>query len=112
MTGRFVRACRVSDVPLGEGRTALVDGVRVAIFHTAARWYATDATCPHRGGPLADGLVADDSVTCPLHQRRFDLTTGEPLGHDCPAVTVHPVELRGDELYVCIGARVAVGLAA
>jgi len=112
MTGRFVRACLVSDVPLGEGRTALVDGVRVAIFHTAAGWYATDAACPHRGGPLADGLVADDSVTCPLHQRRFDLDSGDALGHDCAAVTLHRVEQRGDELYVCVRTRVAVDLAA
>ncbi len=112
MSGRFVRACRVCDVPLGEGRTALVDGVRVAIFHTGAGWHCTDATCTHRGGPLADGLVADACVTCPLHQRRFDLATGEPLGHDCPAVTVHHVEVREDALYVCVRAPAPVVLAA
>ncbi len=112
MSARFVRACRVGDVPVGEGRTALVDGVRVAVFHTAAGWHCTDATCTHRGGPLADGLVADACVTCPLHQRRFNLITGEPLGHDCPPVAVHAVEVRDDALYVCVATRVPVALAA
>ena len=112
MSGRFVRACHVDDVPLGEGRTALVGGLRVALFNTEAGWRCLDAACSHRGGPLADGLLADASVTCPLHQRRFDLATGEPIGHECPAVAAHPVELRNDELYVCVDAREEVGLAA
>lgn len=103
--GRYVRACHVEDVPVGEGRTALVGGMRVAIFHTAGGWHCMDADCPHLRGPLADGLLADASVTCPLHQRRFDLSTGEPIGHDCPAAVTYPVELRGDEVYVAVRTR-------
>ena len=80
----------------------LLDGVRVAVFNTAEGWRAVDAGCPHRGGPLADGLVADASVTCPLHLRRFDLRSGDALGHDCPALRVHAVEQRGDAIYVCV----------
>jgi nitrite reductase (NADH) small subunit len=93
-------ACSAADVPPGEGRVALVDGVRVAVFRAGDGWRAVDADCPHRGGPLADGLVADASVTCPLHQRRFSLDTGEALGHDCPALTVHRVAEHDGELYV------------
>jgi nitrite reductase (NADH) small subunit len=99
---RFLRACRVEDIPVGEGRTVMVGGLRVAIFRSAEGFACTDATCSHRAGPLADGILADRSVTCPLHQRRFDLTTGAAIGHDCPAVRVHPVEVRDDELYVCV----------
>ena len=48
----------------------------IAIFRAAAGWFALDAACPHRGGPLADGIVCDSAVICPLHDRRFDLATG------------------------------------
>jgi nitrite reductase (NADH) small subunit len=100
-------ACTVGDVPLGEGRQADIDGVRVAIFHTAGGWYAVQASCPHRGGPLADGLVGERSVICPLHAFRFDLTDGAPLGHGCPALQTFPVEVRGEEVYVSVGVAVA-----
>ncbi|HWH92587.1 MAG TPA: nitrite reductase small subunit NirD [Baekduia sp.] len=96
-------ACHVDDIPLGEGRTVRVEGRRVAIFRTAAGWYAIDHACPHAGGPLADGIAADCSVICPLHDRRFALDTGAPIGHDGPGVTAHHVEVRGDEVRVAIG---------
>jgi nitrite reductase (NADH) small subunit len=100
-------ACSVADVPLGEGRQAEVDGVRLAIFHTAEGWYAVQASCPHRAGPLADGLVGERSVICPLHAFRFDLADGSPLGHACPALETYPVEVRGDEVFVAVGVPAA-----
>jgi nitrite reductase (NADH) small subunit len=99
----FERACRVDEIPVGEGRTAVVAGRAVAIFRTEHGFRCTAAACSHRAGPLADGLLADASITCPLHQRRFDLATGAAIGHDCPAITVHPVEVRGDDIYVAVG---------
>jgi nitrite reductase/ring-hydroxylating ferredoxin subunit len=72
-------ACRVDDVPLGEGRAVTLGDRRIALFRTPNGWYALDAVCPHRGGPLADGIVSDRAVICPLHERRFDLATGAPL---------------------------------
>src|SRR4051794_26000574 len=102
----ILRACHVDDVPRGEGRTAVVGGRRVAIFHTKTGWHCVDADCPHKGGPLADGIVADHTVICPLHQFRFDLLTGDALGHSCPALVTHPAEVRGKHVYVYI--RVAV----
>ena len=98
------RACSVADVPAGEGRVVVVDGHRVAVFRTRDGWRAVQAGCPHRGGPLADGIVADASVTCPLHLRRFSLTTGAPLGHACPALRVYDVEERDGELHVAVEA--------
>jgi nitrite reductase (NADH) small subunit len=95
----MVPVCRVDDVPLGEGRAVTLDGRRVALFHTRDGWFALDHVCPHKGGPLADGLLADSSVTCPLHERRFDLRSGEALGHDC-GVAVHPVHVEGGEVFV------------
>ena len=104
-------ACSVSDVPLGEGRQAEVDGVRVAIFHTADGWYAVQARCSHRGGPLADGLVGERSVICPLHAFRFDGAGGAPIGHACPALETYPVEVRGEQIYVAVDVAAAAAAA-
>ncbi len=105
-------ACHVDDIPLGEGRTVRVDGRRVALFRTATGWYAIDHACPHAGGPLADGIAADCSVICPLHERRFALDTGAPIGHDGPGVAAHRVEVRGDAVFVALDVPVAVPTAA
>lgn len=101
MPSRLRRVCSTADVPVGEGRVAVVDGHRVALFHSAEGFRALDPACPTlRCGSLADGLLADSSVTCPLHLRRFDLATGAAIGHDAPAVAAHSVEVRGDAVYV------------
>lgn len=79
-------------IPLGEGRTFQIDGHDIAVFRARdGRLYATQAGCPHRGGPLADGLVGDGSVICPLHAYRFDLSSGGSLGNDCAALAVYRV---------------------
>jgi nitrite reductase (NADH) small subunit len=97
------RIGRASDVPLLEGRSVTVAGRRVAVFRTDDGYHAIDAACPHRGGPLADGLVADACVTCPLHGRRFDLRTGEGIG-DYDGVTAHEVVEREGELWLRVTA--------
>jgi nitrite reductase (NADH) small subunit len=95
----LVRVCAVGDVPLGEGRAATVGTRRIAVFNTPTGWYALDNLCPHRGGPLADGLVADRCVICPLHERRFDLESGAALS-GADAVVTHRVVVRDDEVLV------------
>ncbi len=94
------RVCGALDVPLGEGRVVAIEGRRIAVFRTRHGWYALGARCPHRGGPLTDGIVADGCVICPLHDRRFDLATGRCHNDPAMAVDVHRVELRGDEVWV------------
>jgi nitrite reductase (NADH) small subunit len=89
-----IAVCKVSDVPMGEGRVVTVRGRRIAVFHTAAGWFALDDACPHRRGPLSDGILSDRCVTCPLHDRRFELATGAALT-DGEDVAAHRVELRG-----------------
>jgi nitrite reductase (NADH) small subunit len=100
-TATEASVCAAADVPLGEGRAVTVEGRRVAVFNAPTGWYALDHACPHRGGPLADGIVADACVTCPLHERRYDLATGAALlGGE--AVTAHEVEVRDGEVIVTL----------
>jgi nitrite reductase (NADH) small subunit len=95
----MIYACVVDDIPLGEGRALTLDGRRIAIFRSAAGWYALDAVCPHRGGPLEDGIVCDQAVICPLHDRRYDLATGAALS-DGAGVVAHTVDVRGERVFV------------
>jgi nitrite reductase (NADH) small subunit len=93
-------ACHVDDVPPGEGRAITLGGRRIAIFRAGAGWYAIDATCPHRGGPLADGIVCDRAVIGPLHEKRFDLQTGVAATGE--QVAAHAVAVRGDRVFVTL----------
>jgi nitrite reductase (NADH) small subunit len=95
----WVRVGRLEDLPLLEGRRTTIDGTRVAVFRLLDGLAAIDATCPHKGGPLQDGLVADNCVTCPLHDRRVDLATGQMIGYE-GAVHVHDVQQQGEDVWV------------
>ena len=96
--------CAVDDIPLGEGRSVAIDGHRIALFRARCGWYALDAECPHLGGPLADGIVADRLVICPLHERRFDLASGAPLSGGC-GVRAHQVTVIGRHVFVALELR-------
>lgn len=88
-----------SDVPMLEGRRATVGDRRVAVFRLPSGFAAVDAACPHRGGPLSDGIVADGCVTCPLHNWRLDLLTGTVVGRD-ERMPLHEVVEHDGRLYV------------
>jgi nitrite reductase (NADH) small subunit len=94
---RWLRICTVDDVPFMEGRSVTVAGRVIALFNTAHGFVAVDGVCPHRGGPLADGIVANHCVTCPLHGWRFDLTDGRAIaGGEGQLATHEVVEREGD----------------
>jgi nitrite reductase (NADH) small subunit len=86
----------VEQIPPGEGRNFEAGGRRVAVFRQRdGRVFATQAACPHRGGPLCDGLVGDGVLVCPLHERRFDLATGDSTDGSA-SVETYAVALDGD----------------
>jgi nitrite reductase (NADH) small subunit len=93
----------IQAIPAGEGRNFEISGEHVSIFHTrTGKVFATQAECPHRGGPLADGLLGGTTLVCPLHSWKFELGTGEPLMGDC-AIKTYPVRLdEGGHLLVTI----------
>jgi nitrite reductase (NADH) small subunit len=86
----------VTQIPEGEGRSFEVGGRRVAVFRARdGAIFATQGECPHRGGPLADGLVGGRTLICPLHEWRFDLGTGQTENGACP-IAVYTLTLEGD----------------
>jgi nitrite reductase (NADH) small subunit len=72
-----VRIARVDDIPLREGRAVAVAGREIAIFNLGKGFLSVANRCPHRGGPLGDGMVSGTSVVCPLHAWKFSLETGK-----------------------------------
>jgi len=84
-------------IPLGEGRTFEVEEVQITVFRTrSGNIYATQAACSHKGGPLADGLVGPQTVTCPLHSFKFNLASGQPVENACPALKTYTVNVNDD----------------
>jgi nitrite reductase (NADH) small subunit len=99
----------LSQIPRGEGRQFDLDGRLVAVFHLRNGGVcATQAACPHRGGPLADGITGGTIVICPLHQKRFDVSTGqEQTGQtaaaECALVTFPARVTEQAEIMVTVG---------
>ncbi|MEJ2869691.1 Rieske (2Fe-2S) protein [Actinomycetospora sp. OC33-EN08] len=105
MTGALsVRLGPVAQIPLGEGRAFLVGDEPVAVFRPrSGGLHALRATCPHRGGPLADGLVDAEVVMCPLHNHQFRLTTGACVsGGGVDDVAVYSASDEDGELVVSL----------
>ena len=99
-TGQVVG--RVEDVPLGEGRAFVAGGVQVAVFRLRdGSLHATQASCPHAGGPLADGQTDARVLVCPLHLFAFRWTDGACTG-DAPPLAVYPVREDDGTLVVTL----------
>jgi nitrite reductase (NADH) small subunit len=91
---------RVEDVPLGEGRAFVVEGTQVAVFRLRdGSLHATQAACPHAGGPLADGLTDVNVLVCPLHQYAYRWADGASTS-GAAGITTYPVRVRDGYLVV------------
>ena len=96
----FVEVTKLDDLPLGRVKTAEVGGRRIALYHTADGFFATDNTCPHRGGPLAEGDLVKNEITCPWHLWSFDIISGTCPGNPEISVATHEVRIEGDAVLV------------
>jgi nitrite reductase (NADH) small subunit len=86
----------VAAIPLGEGRVFRVQSAEIAVFRSrSGDLFATQAACPHREGPLADGIIGSGRVICPLHAYAFDLATGQSASVGCERLKVYPVAISG-----------------
>jgi len=84
----------------GTARTLPVEGgEEIAVFRTiAGDFYALVNKCPHKHGPLSQGIVHGDAVTCPLHSWNISLKTGEAMGEDKGCVPTIPLRLEGGRI--------------
>ena len=94
----------LSAIPARGARVVKVRGGCVALFRTHDdRVFALDDRCPHRGGPLSEGIVTDRAVTCPLHNRVIAFETGATDEPGEPPVPTHPVRVAEGRVLLCAG---------
>jgi nitrite reductase/ring-hydroxylating ferredoxin subunit len=95
-----VEVAKVGDLAVGAGKVCDAGGKSIALFRTEKGFFAIDNDCPHRGGPLGDGFVEGQVVTCPWHGWRFDFTTGQSPDNPEARTATHAVSVVGDSVRV------------
>ncbi len=96
----WIDICALDDIPLRGARKLKTRQGCIAVFRTAeTELFATANTCPHKGGPLSDGIVHGRSVTCPLHNWVFDLETGQARGEDGQIAT-YPLRVEDGRVLI------------
>lgn len=91
----WIEICRLDDIPSQGARVIRATLGCVALFRTADdRVFALEDRCPHKGGPLSQGIVHDASVTCPLHNAVISLKDGEMRGPDDGKVRTFAVRIE------------------
>lgn len=96
----FVDLFSTAELPVGRVKACVVDGRTIAVYHTRSGFFATDNTCPHRGGPLAEGDLIGEEITCPWHLWGFDVATGLCAGNREISVATHETRVEGDRVMV------------
>ncbi|HEY0141077.1 MAG TPA: Rieske 2Fe-2S domain-containing protein [Thermoanaerobaculia bacterium] len=100
MDSEFVEVTTAGALPVGRIKAFTVGETTIALCHTASGFFATDNTCPHRGGPLAEGDLLGGEIVCPWHLWGFDVATGLCNGNPDIAIATHEVRVEGDRVLV------------
>ena len=112
---RWVRVTSIDNIPIREGRPALVAGRELAIFNMGdGRFFASDNSCPHKSGPLCDGIVTGTSVVCPLHAWKVNLETGTVArpANESGCVQTYPIRVEDGVIVLGLPVTTAKGQAA
>ena len=99
---QWIRVTTTAAIPRREGRAITLGGRELAIFNLGDRFLTIENRCPHRGGPLSDGIVSGCTVVCPLHAWRVRLDTGDVDRPDSSASCVHTFPTRVDDGVVMV----------
>lgn len=97
----FIRVATPADVPPGTSCAVVVGRYEVALFNVSGEIYAIENTCPHQGGPLADGYLEGPFVTCPWHAWCFDVRSGAMTLGEYARVPRFDVRVENGSIFVC-----------
>ena len=99
--GNYVKAAKADELAEGGGKLVEVNGKRIALFKSAGKYCAIDDVCTHRGGPLSEGLLEGDVVTCPWHGAQFSIASGEVMCPPAPTpVNSYKVKVEGSDIEI------------
>ena len=97
----WIRLCHIEDIPVRGARVVRTEHGCIALFRSAeAEVFALDDRCPHKNGPLSQGIVHGRSVTCPLHNWVINLETGKALGADEGQVRTIPLKVENGTISI------------
>jgi len=97
----FAKVAKVNEVAKGGCKAVQVNGRTLALYNVAGKFYATANECNHRGGPLSEGMLEAEVITCPWHGGKFDVCTGSPLGGPVHKnIEIFPVRVQGDDVEI------------
>ena len=98
----FVRVASISDLKPGENKIVFIEDEEIALFNIGGEFFAISNSCPHRGGPLGEGSLDGDIITCPLHGWRFNVKSG--MNEVMPNVKVqcYQVKIEGNDILVSL----------
>ena len=98
--GERIKVTAVSEIPDHQSKIVEVQGSQVAIFNLGSQFCAIENLCPHRGGPVGEGDLDGNIVTCPWHGWQFDVTTGVSPVNPAAKVKTFPCKVAGND--ICI----------
>ncbi len=94
-------ACGVDEVPHMGGRLVRAGTTQIALFRLSnGNIRAINNLCPHKQGPLAEGIISNDRIICPLHARKINLESGKVLPPDTGCITTYPTKIEGGKVLI------------
>ena len=97
---RWMQVAQRSEIEHGKSKVVKLGDERVAVFNADGKFYAINNTCPHQGGPLGEGVLDGESITCPWHEWKYDLKTGCPIV--TPAVKTYALQIDGEAIWIAV----------
>src|SRR4051812_47608413 len=105
MSGVYVKAARVDEVPVGGKTVVEVNDRLLVLFHLPDGFFALDDLCTHDDGPLSDGVMSEKTIACPRHGAMFDIRTGAALTMPATRATqAYPCKVENGDVLIAIGA--------
>ena len=99
----WIKVCALDEIAPQGSRVVASSQGDIAIFRTADdQVFGLHDKCPHKGGPLSQGIVAGESVTCPLHSWNIDLSTGEAKAPDVGCARRYPVRVEAGSVLLAL----------
>ena len=96
----FQKVAQLDDLAPGRSKIVTVNGRGIALFNVDGKFYAIHNSCPHEGGPLADGRLKGYVVACPWHDLAFDIRNGQGTDGGGYCVGSYEVRVEGTDIWV------------
>jgi len=98
---QWIEVCKLDEIPPSQARTVRAENTVIAVFRlTDDRVKALENRCPHKDGPLVDGIISGDDVLCPLHNWRIHLDDGQVAAPDEGCVKTYPAKVENGIVFI------------